>query len=186
MFETALSPKGLRGINVVAVSDIASENPGQLLAGTERVIYAGAELRLTQVDIDLPDGDRIWWDTVRLLRTASVALLDADGRVLLVRRSRLIQDRWGWELPGGVVDEDEDPCDTAARELSELAGYRPGQLTLVQAVQPAPHSVDGERLIYVGRDPERLEDSGPWPRPRSGSRPTRSENALKPAKSGIP
>ncbi|HET9896259.1 MAG TPA: NUDIX domain-containing protein [Streptosporangiaceae bacterium] len=143
------------------MSDIAAEKPSQLIVAAERVIYAGAELQLTQLGIDLPDGDRIWWDTVRLLRTASVALVDADDRVLLLRRPRLIQGRLSWELPGGIVDAGEDPRVTALRELAELAGYRAAQLTLVQSLQPAPHSVDGERLLFVGREPEPAEGVAP-------------------------
>ncbi len=143
------------------MSDNSDGTSGPLLIGTERIIYEGPELRLTQLDLDLPDGDRIWWDSVRVLRTASVALIDADDRVLLLRRRRLIQDRSGWELPGSVVDDGEDPRDTIIRELSELTGYRAARLTPVQSFQSAPHSVDGERLLFVGRDPERVQDAGP-------------------------
>jgi 8-oxo-dGTP pyrophosphatase MutT (NUDIX family) len=63
---------------------------------------------------------------VRLHRAVAVVLLNGQDRVLLVRRYRFVQDRWGWELPGGLVDEDEEPGEAARRELEELTGYRAG------------------------------------------------------------
>jgi len=44
--------------------------------------------------------------------------------VLLVRRYRFVSGEWGWELPGGLVDDEEDPADAAGRELEDTAGYR--------------------------------------------------------------
>ena len=123
--------------------------------GAERILYDGPELRLSQLDVEFADGDRVSWDTVRLLRSISVALVDSSNRVLALHRRRLTGQRWGWELPGSVIDDDEVPDQAAERELAELTGYRAGRLTLACGLQPAPRNVDGEHLLYVGREPER-------------------------------
>ena len=68
------------------------------------------------MDVELPDGERVWEHVVRLPQAALMALLDDQRRVLLVWRHRFVPDMWGWELPGGQVDEDEDPAEAAARE----------------------------------------------------------------------
>jgi 8-oxo-dGTP diphosphatase len=53
--------------------------------------------------------------------TASAVVEDADGRVLLSRRAR--EPAAGkWDLPGGFLEEGEDPLDCARRELREEAG----------------------------------------------------------------
>lgn len=127
----------------------------------ERMIYDGPAFRLGQVDLVLPDGDELPWDVVRLRRSAWVVLADGQDRVLLVRRYRLVAGRWGWELPGGAVEDGEDPCQTAARELAEQAGYRAGELKPLVSFQPEPHSVDGESIIFAGTSPEPLPGIGP-------------------------
>ncbi|WP_335341674.1 NUDIX hydrolase, partial [Pseudofrankia sp. EUN1h] len=46
---------------------------------------------------------------------AAVVLVDDGGRVLLVRPTY----RPGWDLPGGVIEQDEAPRAAARRELVE-------------------------------------------------------------------
>ena len=53
--------------------------------------------------------------------TATVVLVDEDGRVLLGRRA-LEPDKDCWDLLGGFVDEGEHPLDALRRELREEAG----------------------------------------------------------------
>jgi 8-oxo-dGDP phosphatase len=122
----------------------------------ERVLYESPEVWVGQVDVGLPSRERIWQHVVRLHRAASVVLLDGQGRTLLTWRHRFVLDRWGWELPGGLVDEDEDPADAAARELEDQTGYRAGQLEHLVSFEPLPEVADGERLVFVGRDPEHV------------------------------
>jgi len=53
--------------------------------------------------------------------TASALVDDGDGRVLLSRRAR---DPFAgkWDVPGGFLEEGEDPQDCVRRELREEAG----------------------------------------------------------------
>ncbi len=88
-----------------------------------------------------------------------MVLLDDRTRVLLLRRYRFVQGRWGWELPGGLVDEGEEPCEAAARELEEQAGYRAGEVRHLVSFQPVAESVDGEHVVFIGRDGERVGDA---------------------------
>jgi ADP-ribose pyrophosphatase YjhB (NUDIX family) len=55
--------------------------------------------------------------------TASALIVDDDGQVLLARRARE-PDRGKWDLPGGFLEEVEDPLDGLRRELLEETGLR--------------------------------------------------------------
>jgi 8-oxo-dGTP diphosphatase len=57
-----------------------------------------------------------------LVLVAAVALVDADGRVLLARRPEGKVMAGLWEFPGGKVDPGETPEAALIRELAEELG----------------------------------------------------------------
>lgn len=54
----------------------------------------------------------------------SAALLENDGRVLLVENVRPWRDTSEWTVPAGILDPDETLIDTAGREVEEETGLR--------------------------------------------------------------
>jgi ADP-ribose pyrophosphatase YjhB (NUDIX family) len=121
-----------------------------------REVYTSPDLQVRQVDVELAGGERVWHHLVRLHRVALMALVDGQGRVLLVRRHRLVPDRWGWEVPGGPVDEGEEPAEAAAHELEDSTGYRAGEVGHLITFQPMAGLVDAEHSVFVGHDPEHV------------------------------
>jgi 8-oxo-dGTP pyrophosphatase MutT (NUDIX family) len=73
-------------------------------------------------------------------------------------RHRFVSDRWGWELPGGSVDEDEEPADAMMRELEEETGYRAGSVEHLVTFRALPEVADSEHFAFVGRNPVRVGD----------------------------
>ncbi len=52
-------------------------------------------------------------------------VLDDNGKILVLRRSITDQRRpLTWDLPGGIVELDEDPDKAVAREIYEEAGLK--------------------------------------------------------------
>ncbi len=61
------------------------------------------------------------WVYYPQLKVSAAALVEKDGKILLVRRK---QEPWAgcWYLPAGYVEADEDPILAAGRELREETG----------------------------------------------------------------
>jgi 8-oxo-dGTP pyrophosphatase MutT (NUDIX family) len=82
---------------------------------------------------------------------ACAAVVDADGRVLVGRRT----DDGTWCLPGGWVDPDESPAETAVREAREEIGVGIETIRLVDVFTRranaghGPHSAVG--IVYLCR-----------------------------------
>lgn len=82
----------------------------------------------------------------RLLLVAAVALIDADGRVLLAQRPAGKQLAGLWEFPGGKVDPGETPEAALIRELDEELGIETWNSCLAPLTF-ASHSYDDFHLL---------------------------------------
>jgi 8-oxo-dGTP pyrophosphatase MutT (NUDIX family) len=89
---------------------------------------------------------------------ALTVVFDDQDRVLILWRHRFVTDEWGWELPGGIVDAGEDAAATAAREVEEETGWRPGPVEHLVSFQPMPGMVDTPHELYVSRGAQRVGD----------------------------
>jgi len=83
---------------------------------------------------------------VTLVLVAAVALIDADGRVLLAQRPEGKTMAGLWEFPGGKVEAHETPEDCLMRELEEELGIS----TWASCLAPltfASHAYDDFHLL---------------------------------------
>src|SRR6266498_2874221 len=104
----------------------------------ERTIYDNPWVRLLQVDVQPPGGQRFWHHVVRLQTVAAAAVIQ-DDRVLMLLRHRFATGETGWELPGGIVGAGETAAEAAVRETEEETGWRPtGTPVLAIRFQPMP------------------------------------------------
>lgn len=83
---------------------------------------------------------------MKTVLVAAVALIDADGRVLLAQRPEGKPMAGLWEFPGGKVEPDETPEAALIRELHEELGID----TWTSCLAPltfASHSYDDFHLL---------------------------------------
>lgn len=133
------------------------EQPGELepwQVHGERTIYDNRWVKLTLVDVEPPGVERYESHVVRLHHVAITAVLDTQDRVLMLWRYRFVPGRWGWELPGGIVDAGEDALTAAAREVEEETGWRPTGLRHIVTFQPMVGMVDSPHEVFVSEGAE--------------------------------
>lgn len=109
-------------------SDCGTKTEVQVVAKRQRIVCPGCE--------------RIFFRNPKVVVTA---LIEAEGRVLLVRRD-IEPGRGLWGLPGGYVDWDEHPEQAMIRECEEETGARvqPDGLLSVQHV-----ILDSEGIVIL-------------------------------------
>jgi ADP-ribose pyrophosphatase len=78
----------------------------------------------------------------------NVVALTTDDHLVLVNQFRFGIDALSWEIPGGIIDEGEDPLRAAVRELAEETGFVGGQPQLLGTIRPNP-AIMNNRCHFV-------------------------------------
>ncbi len=164
--EGALEVRGRSSYRVPgAVSVTAPEGLEPWRIHGERDIYDNPWVKLQVWDVEPPGVKRFEHHVVKLHRVAVTAVLDDQDRVLMMWRYRFVPQQWGWELPGGIVDEGEEPGDTALREVVEETGWRPKSVDHVVTYQPMVGMVDSPHEIFVGHGADQVGSPLIWKKP---------------------
>ena len=80
-----------------------------------------------------------------------VPILD-DGRLLLVRQYRYLEEKFSIEFPCGGIEENEAPSDAANRELLEETGFQSTNLIKIGAFAPCNGLVKEMSHIFLANE----------------------------------
>jgi ADP-ribose pyrophosphatase len=128
-----------------------------------RLLFKHPRMTLVEDEVVLPSGEVTRW-----LRFddhqdfVSVVCLDAQGRLLLARQYNHPAKKVVHELPGGLVDEGENPEEAARRELVEEVGLYPHDLARLGAFYPNPRRTKMRCHVFLARE---LEEKPAAPSP---------------------
>jgi ADP-ribose pyrophosphatase len=96
------------------------------IVSSERA-FTGKLLKVRVDEVLLPSGRHSKREVVE--HRGAVAIVAMVGKsVLLERQYRHAAGKVMWEIPAGTLEDGENPVATAARELEEETGFRPGKL----------------------------------------------------------
>lgn len=82
----------------------------------------------------------------------NVIPLTKEGEVVLIEQYRHGTSELSLEIPGGMVDDDENPRDTAARELLEETGYEATEIVELGRTRPNPAIQNNWIHTYLARN----------------------------------
>ncbi len=116
-----------------------------------KTIHHSNWLSVTLDKLELPDGTII--DDFELMHyqhdTVGAIAVNDEGSILLVRAYRYLHESFDWEIPGGLVEPDENHVDAVRRELLEETGYTANMITPKISYYPHKATCDQEFFIYI-------------------------------------
>ena len=131
----------------------------------DELVYDGRIAKVHKVGLKMRDGKVVQRDLIRYAGAAVVLPILDDGSVVMIRNYRFAVDETLWELPAGILEDDEDPALCAARELTEETGYTARRIEKLGQFYPGPgtndevmHSFLATDLSPGNQDLERYED----------------------------
>lgn len=95
-------------------------------------IYQDAWLEFFQDEIEFPDGSLGTYAWVKRKNGIAVVLITDAREILLQKEYRYVTKGYSWEIPGGGIDQGEDPEESAVRELQEETGIELNKNSLIK------------------------------------------------------
>jgi ADP-ribose pyrophosphatase len=119
----------------------------------ESEILRRSLIQVGSARIESPDGEIFERDIVHHPGAVVVVPLVSESTVLMIRQYRAAVDAELLEIPAGKRDVDGEPTEvTAARELVEEVGRRPGRLDLLARFYNSPGFCDEHTWLYLATD----------------------------------
>lgn len=131
--------------------DDHSPNPWKTLSAEEK--YDNKWINVTEYQVINPGGGRGIYGKVHFKNKAiGVIALDAENNTWLVGQHRYTLDEFCWEIPEGGGPLNEDPLESAKRELREETGLSAQKWTLLSRIHTSNSVTDEEGFIFLAED----------------------------------
>lgn len=116
-------------------------------------VYVGRIIALRVDEVAMPGDGRAGREIVEHLGAVAILALDEDDHVTLIHQYRHALGRRIWELPAGLIDlPEEDPVETARRELVEEVGLAAADWSVLVDVAASPGFTDEVVRVYLATD----------------------------------
>lgn len=105
---------------------------------------------------ELPNGKFLDALILEFRAWANILALTRNQEVVLIRQYRHGVQEVLWEIPGGVVEEGEDPLEGIKRELLEETGYTAARFIQVGKLYPNPAFQTNTMYCFLALDAEKV------------------------------
>lgn len=103
---------------------MSDDDPTRWTVHGSRRVYTSSWVNVDLDDVEIPGGPRFEHHVLRFPRPSVGAVVTDGDRILLLWRYRFTTGAWGWEIPAGWCDENEEPAPAIRREIEEETGYQ--------------------------------------------------------------
>ena len=117
------------------------------------VLIASKWLTVRRDKCELPSGRQIDdFYVVEVPDGAAIVALTEKKEIILVQQYKHGASQVVLELPAGIVETNEDPLFTIARELKEETGYVASDIEYITTLTTKPARMAAKTLIYFASD----------------------------------
>lgn len=127
------------------------EKRGPWTTKGSEVKYRNYWMELREDAVIAPDGTDTTYSYVVMRPGVHMLPIDDDGFVYLIEEFRYPLGRTVLSVPGGATDGDEDPLETAKRELKEEIGGTAEEWTDLGRMDPLVSSVTCDQRLFLAR-----------------------------------
>lgn len=125
-------------------------------------IFRGKRIKLYVEEHLLPNGNKALREVVKFPNSVVILPLITLDKIVMLYQYRPAIRKWIYELPAGIIENDEDPLETASRELVEETGYKAGIIKKVFGMYLAPGYSSEYMYAFIAYD---LKEVGAKPEP---------------------
>jgi 8-oxo-dGTP pyrophosphatase MutT (NUDIX family) len=132
---------------------MSEKNPWQILS--EKQVYDNKWINVTEYDVINPSGGKGIYGKVHFKNLAiGIVALDESLNTYLVGQFRFTLNEYSWEIPEGGGPLENDPLDSAKRELLEETGLVAHDWTVILRMHLSNSVSDEYSIIYLARQLE--------------------------------
>ena len=118
-----------------------------------KTIFSGRIITLNQEKVRLPDNSIDNLEIIHHPGGTAIIAVKTNHEVCLLRQYRHAMQDWVWEIPAGVLeDNDSNPLQRAKKELQEESGYSARQWRELGLVQSSPGVFTEKVYLYLAED----------------------------------
>lgn len=129
---------------------MSEENPWKTLSS--KPVYSNNWISLTEHQVINPAGGKGIYGEVHFKNYAiGIIAIDEDDKIWMVGQFRFPLKQYSWEIPEGGGPLDQDPLDSAKRELLEETGLVAAEWTEVLRMHLSNSVSDEQAIIYLAK-----------------------------------
>jgi 8-oxo-dGTP pyrophosphatase MutT (NUDIX family) len=120
---------------------------------SSEIVYQKKWMKIREESCKLPDGQIIDpYIIVDVPNFCNVFVVTPDEEVIMVKQYRHAAGIISTEMPGGMIDDGEDPMIAAAREMQEETGYTSKEISLLFTISPNPPLESNRAWFFLARN----------------------------------